>query len=382
MRILHISWEYPPRIVGGLSRHVYYLSRELANLGNEVYIVTLEFPNAAPEEHTKNLHIYRVKVELASYDFLTWCYAFNHFFEKKISAIASDIDIIHAHDWLVSPSAIATKHMLKKPLIATFHSLEIGRVGSLSNPLSIVINNLEWWLSYEARFVITTSYSMKNQLIEHFKLPESKIFVINNGINIDDFNIEVDEKEVKAMLGFSEDEKLIGFVGRMTEQKGPRYFVEAMPKILKRYSSARFVLVGDCWQLNEVKNLVSSYGLDQFVRVVGFVSDETLKKILKACDILVIPSVYEPFGIVALEAMALGTVVIASDVGGLSEIIDNEKNGIKIPPRNPDAIADSVIRLLNDRDFMEFLSTNAKEKVKKYSWREIALKTLEVYKLL
>ncbi len=382
MKILQLSWEYPPRIVGGLARHVYYLSIELARLNNEVYVVTLEFPNAASEEHRENLHIYRVNVELASYDFLTWCYAFNHFFEKKISNLMKDIDIIHAHDWLVSPSAIIAKYMLKKPLIATIHSLEIGRVGSLSNPLSVVIDNLEWWLTYEARFVITTSRSMRNQLIEHFKLPESKIFVINNGINIEDFEIEVNKKEIKTLLGFDADLKLVGFIGRMVEQKGPRYFIEAIPKIMKEFSQVRFVLVGDGWQLNEIKNLVSSYGLNQFVKVMGFVSDDMLRKIMKSCDIIVIPSIYEPFGIVALEAMALGTVVVASDVGGLSEIIDDEKDGIKVPPRNPDAIAKAVIRLLNDENLMKFLSANAKEKVKKYSWREVALKTMEVYKIV
>src|SRR5579875_897766 len=197
MKILHLTWEYPPRIVGGLARHVYYLSKELSKLGNEVLVITLEFPNVVIEEYKDNLHIYRVKVELASYDFLTWCYAFNHFFEKKIGMVAKEVDLIHAHDWLVAISAISAKYLLGKPLVSTIHSLEIGRVGSLSNPLSVVIDNIEWWLTYESKNVITTSEFMKRQLIEHFKLPGEKITVISNGIEFREFDYMINKAEIR-----------------------------------------------------------------------------------------------------------------------------------------------------------------------------------------
>jgi len=380
MKILHLTWEYPPRIVGGLSRHVYYLSRELAKQGNEVIIITLEFPNVALEEFRNNIRVYRVKVELASYDFLTWCYAFNHFFEKKIGMVAKDIDLIHAHDWLVALSGISSKYLLNKPLIATIHSLEIGRVGSISNPLSATIDNIEWWLTYEAKFVITTTEFMKNQLIEHFKLPHEKIFVIGNGIEIKEFEYEIDKKEVKSFYKFPNEVKLVGFIGRITEQKGVRYFLESIPKILNNYQNVRFLIIGDGWQIEEMKELAKRLGIDWSVRFLGYVQDEELKKLLKILDVLVIPSIYEPFGIVALEAMSAGVPIVASAIGGLNEIIDNEIDGLKVPPKNPDAIASAVLRLLYDEGLRIKLTENAKKKVQKYSWEEVAKKTLEVYK--
>jgi len=379
MKILHLTWEYPPRIVGGLARHVYYLSKELAKLGNEVYVITLEFPNVFLDEYKDNLRIHRVKVELASYDFLTWCYAFNHFFEKKIATVISDIDVIHAHDWLVAISAINAKYFLKKPLIATIHSLEIGRVGSLSNPLSIVIDNIEWWLTYEAKFVITTSNFMKNQLIEHFRLPPDKIFVISNGIDEDEFKLEINKEEIKSSLGFSKENKLIGFVGRITEQKGVRYFIQAIPHILNYHKDARFIIIGDGWQIDEMKDLAKKLNVEWATKFRGYVRDEELKKILKSLDVIVIPSIYEPFGIIALEAMVSGVPIVASNVGGLAEVIEDGIDGLKVPPKDPLAIARAVNKYLEDEVFRNKIIYNARNKSKLFSWSKIAEKTLEVY---
>ncbi|HLI46658.1 MAG TPA: glycosyltransferase family 4 protein [Geobacterales bacterium] len=379
MKILHLTWEYPPRIVGGLARHVYYLSKELSKLGNEVLVITLEFPNVVIEEYKDNLHIYRVKVELASYDFLTWCYAFNHFFEKKIGMVAKEVDLIHAHDWLVAISAISAKYLLGKPLVSTIHSLEIGRVGSLSNPLSVVIDNIEWWLTYESKNVITTSEFMKRQLIEHFKLPGEKITVISNGIEFREFDYMINKAEIRAMHGLPIENKLVGFIGRITEQKGVRYFIEAVPKILNKYGNVNFVVVGDGWQIDEMKELAKKLGIDWAVKFMGYLPDESLKNILKALDVLVIPSVYEPFGIIALEGMSAGVPLVASSVGGLDEILENEVDGLKVPPRNPDAIADAVFKLLIDESLRNRLVENARRKAIKFSWEEIAKRTMDVY---
>jgi len=383
MNILHLTWEYPPRIVGGLARHVYYLSKEIANLNNQVYVVTLDFPNTKEEEIHGNLHVYRVKVELVSYDFLTWVYAFNHFFEKKVGMIIknNDIDIIHVHDWLTSLSGIALKYLLKKPLIVTMHSLEIGRVGSLNNSLSITINNLEWWVTYEAKRVITTTNYMKQELVRHFNLPEDKIDVISNGINVYEFDLNIDKKSARNILGLEEDLKIILFIGRIVEQKGIQYLVEASPNVISKIKNCLFLIIGEGWLLESIKKRVYELGVNNNFKFLGHVSDEMLKIAIKASDVLVIPSIYEPFGIVALEGMAGRIPVIASAVGGLKEIIEDGINGIYVNNvRNLEELSNAIVRILTDNELSEKLVNNAYKKVKNFDWKEIAKKTIEIYK--
>jgi glycogen(starch) synthase len=380
MKILHLTWEYPPRIVGGISRHVYYLAQELANLGSEVYIVTLEFPNASFEESYNNVYVYRVKVEFPSYDFLTWVYAFNHFFEKKVAMLNKSFDIIHIHDWLVAPAGISLKYFLKKPLILTLHSLEIGRVGSISNPVSSVISSIEWWSTYEAKKIITTTNFMKQEIINHFKVPENKIEIIFNGINVNGYNIQVDKNEIKRKLGIPEHCKIVLFVGRITEQKGVKYLIEASPYVLKNNSNVRFVIVGDGWQINEIKQRINDLNLNWAIKLTGYVDDFTLKQIIKSADVLVAPSIYEPFGLVALEGMANGIPVIVSNIGGFKEIVEHNVDGLHVNPFNVHEIASAILSVINNEEYAKYLVNNARNKVLKFSWKEAAKRTLEVYK--
>ncbi len=380
MKILHLTWEYPPRIIGGISRHIFYLSQELADLGNEVYIITLDFPNTPLEEHLNNVHIYRVKVEFPSYDFLTWVYAFNHFFEKKVAMLSQSYDIIHIHDWLVALAGISLKYFLKKPLLLTLHSIEKGRVGSISSPVSLVIDSIEWWATYEAKKIITTTNFMKQEIISHFKVPDNKIEIIFNGIKVEDFDINVDKIEVKRRLGFSENCKIVLFIGRITEQKGIKYLIEAAPLVLKNNNNVRFVIIGDGWQINEIKQRINDLNLGWAFRLTGHIDDHNLKQILKSSDVLVAPSIYEPFGIVALEGMAAGIPVIVSDIGGFREIVENNVDGLRINPFNVHELASAILSIINNENFATYLVNNAKNKVLKFSWKEVARKTLEVYK--
>lgn len=383
MRVLMYTWEFPPRIVGGLARHVYYLSKALARIGIEVTVVTLEFPGAPWSEVIDNVNVERVRIEVGNPNFLSWVFLFNHFMEKRFALLKKSVDIIHGHDWLVALASIATKHFTNKPLVFTYHSTERGRVGTLSTPDSFTIDSLEWWCGYEASKIIVTSRSMMNEVMNAFKIPSNKISIIPNGIDISEFNIQVNPLEIKRNIGIGEDKKLVLFVGRITSQKGVTYLIQAVPKVLSAHPDARFVIVGDGWELGTIKNMIYSMGLGEYVKTLGFLPDHTVKSLMKAADVMVIPSIYEPFGIVALEAMASGTPLVASDVGGLSEIIEHEKTGLKVYPANPDSIAWGINTVLSNPRWARAMAQNALAIVKeKYSWEAIAAKTAELYRKL
>ncbi|RLI21194.1 glycosyltransferase family 1 protein [Candidatus Bathyarchaeota archaeon] len=382
MKVCMLTWEYPPRIVGGIARHCEGLAKALAKLGVDVDVVTLDFPGAPEYEEIDGVKVYRVRPEIGHPNFLTWVMLFNHFLEKKIAGTAEreNYDLIHIHDWLVAPSGVAVKHFLKKPLIATIHSTENGRSG-LHTPDSYTIDSWEWWTTYEASKVIVTSNSMKHEVCGHFHLPWEKVEMVPNGIEIEKFNIPVDRVAVRGRYGVSPNEKLILYVGRLVPQKGVEYLIQAVPMIASRYPNAKFIIVGEGWLRDYLESLAQSTGQRWRITFTGFVPDHEAIALMKSADALVIPSVYEPFGIVALEGMTAGVPVIASQVGGLAEIIEHDKTGVFIYPRNPESLAWGVDHVLSNPGHAEWLVKNAHEKVKEmFSWNVIAERTVEIYK--
>ena len=383
MDICILTWEYPPRIVGGISRHCEGLARSLAKMGHNTHIVTLEFPGAPLYEENEGVKIHRTLIELGHPNFIVWTFLFNHFMEKKIAELSrrEKIDIIHAHDWLVAPAGISSKHYLKIPLVATVHSTEVGRSYGLHNPDSYLIDGIEWWLTYESERVIVTSSAMRKEVEEHFHLPSEKIDVIPNAIDASKYEVNVDRGAVKRRFGINPHEKIILFIGRLVPQKGVEYLIRATPKIIEQHPESRIVIVGDGWIKDQLWSLAASIGCRHKITFLGFVSDQDLIELTLSSDVLVVPSIYEPFGIVALEGMAAGIPVVASDVGGLAEIVEHDKTGFLAYRENPDSIAWGVNKILSDPGYASWLVQNAKRKIREvYSWEAVARKTIEVYK--
>ena len=270
------------------------------------------------------------------------------------------------------------------PYVQSTHSTEIGRCGGLHSDDSKAIHTIEYLSTYESCQVITVSKSLKDEVCHLFNTPEDKVKVIYNGINPWEFDINMSWEEklnFRRSLGIQDDEKMILFVGRLTYQKGVEYLIRAMPKILERHN-AKLVIAGSGDMRSYLENLCYQLGVGHRVVFLGFVDENTLKKLYKSADVVVIPSVYEPFGIVALEAMAAGTPVVVSSVGGLREIIQHEYNGVWVYPKNPESIAWGVDRVLSDWGFRDYITNNAKKDVyEKYSWDNIAKETAEVYKI-
>ncbi len=383
MKILILSWEYPPRIVGGLSRHVYWLSRSIAELGHEVVVGTLSNSRTTIIDENNNLLIIRVDpYAIPSPDFISWVHQFNQIIlEHVIETTGLDIDIIHAHDWLVARSGIILKHLYRKPLIVTIHSTEYGRRNGLHNIFERHIHEVEWFLTYEAWKVIVCSNYMRNEVRRIFNVPRDKIYVIPNGVNPIRKMGKNEITKVLEKYNIPWDKKIVLFVGRLVYEKGAHILVESIPRILRVVDDVFFVFVGTGPMEEYLIKRTDELGVKNRTVFTGFVSDDELHALYNAAYVAVFPSLYEPFGIVALEAMSIGKPVIVSNTGGLSEIVEHGKNGLKVPPGDIEALANAIIELLLKPETAERMGKAGYEMVyNKYTWHRIAEQTLNVYR--
>jgi glycogen(starch) synthase len=383
MKVGTLTWEFPPRVVGGIARHCEGLTKALVKQNHEVHLFTLDFPGSPSYEEMNGVKVYRASTDMGHPNFLTWVLLFNHFLSKKMADVSQsvDFDLMHVHDWLAAFSGITFKHYLKKPMVLTVHSTEVGRAQGLHSPDSFSINGIEWWATYEADRVIVCSQSMKDEICNHFNLPVNKVDVIPNAIDATEYQIPVDRGAVRQRYGVGWGEKLVLCVGRLVPQKGIEYFIRAIRLVARRHPEAKYIIVGEGWSRDLLEAEARNSGHADKIRFTGFASDREVINLMTSADVLVVPSIYEPFGIVALEGMATGVPVVASQVGGLAEVIDHERTGIFVYPRSPESIAWGIDRILSDPDHAKWLTENAKEKLHKaYSWEAVAMKTVEVYR--
>ncbi|HIQ39443.1 MAG TPA: glycosyltransferase family 1 protein [Methanothermococcus okinawensis] len=382
MRVAIVTWEYPPIMVGGLSVHCKGLAEALVKIGHSVDVITVGYD--LPEyENINGVNVHRVR-PVKHRHFLTWALLMGSALEKKLGLLGIDnYDVIHCHDWMTYTVGSSVKHLLNKPYIQSIHSTERGRCGGIHSEDSKVINELEWWSTYESHAIITVSHSIKEEICSLFQVPWDKVNVIYNGIDPEEFDIYMDEREkekFKMSIGIKPDEKVILFVGRLVYQKGVEYLIRAVPKILEKYPNSKVVIAGSGDMRGYLESLAFQLGCRDRIIFLGFVNGDMLKKLYKSADVTVIPSVYEPFGIVALESMAAGTPVVASGVGGLKEIIQHEYNGITVYPQDPNSIAWGIDRVLSDEGLREWIVKNAKRDVySKYSWEAVAKSTVDIY---
>jgi len=382
MKVCMLSWEFPPRVIGGIARHCEGLAKALVHDDHDVCVVTLDFPGSPNYEEIDGVKVFRTATELGHPNFLTWVLLFNHFLEKRMADLSREVefDVVHVHDWLTAFAGISFKHHLKKPIVLTVHSTEVGRAQGLHSADSFSIDGIEWWAAYEASRVVVTSHSMKREVCDHFHLPWEKVDLIPNAIDVQRYNASIDRGAVRARYGVGWGEKLVLCVGRLVPQKGIEYFISAIPAIAKRYPEAKFIIVGEGWSRDYLEGVAQSTRHRWKILFTGFISDAEVIALMTSADVLVIPSIYEPFGIVALEGMATGVPVVASQVGGLAEVIEHDRTGIFVHPRNPESIAWGVDHVLSNSDHARWLSENAREVLHKaYSWEAVAMRTVEVY---
>ena len=386
MKILMLTWEYPPRVVGGISKVVYDLSHKMVKEGNEVTVVTYkDGDNVKYYENDKGVEVYRVdNYMIRPNNFIDWIMQLNFNMITKANEIINKngkFDVIHAHDWLVAYSAKSIKESYNIPLISTIHATESGRNSGIHDETQRYINDSEWMLTYESSEVIVNSNYMKNEVQRLFGLPYDKINVIPNGVNLQLFsnvNIDYDFRRQYAM----DNEKIILYVGRLVYEKGIQNLIAAMPKVLDRYHDSKLIICGRGGMIDELREQVKYLGIENKVYFAGYCDSKKMQKMYKCADVAVFPSTYEPFGIVAIESMLSGTPTIVSDVGGLNEIIEHGVTGMKSYAGNANSIADSVLALLFDPKLCANISQNAIKKVKEnYNWSKITDSTYYVYQL-
>ena len=383
MKILMLTWEYPPRVVGGIARVVYDLSRTLLKDGHDVTVVTYKDGDMPYFEDDKGVKVYRVDNYMINpNNFIDWIMQLNFNLVAKANEIIAEqgnFDVIHAHDWLVAYAAKTLKNSYNIPIVATIHATEAGRNSGIHDETQRYINDTEWMLTYEASEVIVNSNYMKNELQRLFGLPYEKINVVPNGVNLNLFNgIERDYNFRRRYA--MDNEKIILFMGRLVYEKGVQHLISAMPKILNGYHDSKLIICGKGGMLDELKAQVNSMGIGNKVYFAGYMNGKDVQRMYKAADIAVFPSTYEPFGIVALEAMLSENPIVVSDVGGLNEIVQHRENGMKSYAGNPNSIADSILELLYDHKLCADITKKAKNKVRnEYNWSKIAQDTHFTY---
>lgn len=385
LSVMMLSWEFPPRIIGGISPHVHYLSKSLAKSGVKVYVVTCDFPGAPQHEVVDGVEVFRIdSYKNPSPDFATWAYLMNVNMQKEaaglINGLGGNVDVIHAHDWLVATAAIGLKHVFRKPLFATIHSTETGRRNGIHFDYERMIHETEAWLTYEAWKVICCSDYMISHVQWAFGLPSDKLVMVPNGVNYETYSKYRTEDLSQFRSKFAlPEEKIVLFVGRLVYEKGVHVLVNAAPKVLDKVN-AKFIIVGNGYMKDQLSGLAKGMGLTHKVMFTGFIEDETLRRLQTCADVSVVPSLFEPFGIVAVEAMAAKSPVVVSDTGGLSEIVEHDVNGVKVYVSNPDSLAWGITKVLTDNSYANWLRTNAYKKIQeKYDWNKIAEQTKTIY---
>lgn len=383
MKILVLTWEFPPRIVGGIARHVAELYPELVKLGHEVHLVTVEFGMAPMYEMVEGIHVHRVPVAPGN-DFFHWVSNINESMGHhgaKLMLEEGPFDIIHAHDWLVGDAAIALKHNFKVPIIATIHATEHGRYNGIHTEEQHYINGKEQLLVYNAwRVIVCTDY-MRREVERALVSPGDKINVIYNGIRPDKKKHRTDFDFWNFRRQFAEDdEKIVYYVGRMTYEKGITGLLNAAPKVLREMGGrAKFVFIGG-GNIDHLKRQAWNLGIWDKCYFTGFMYDEYLDKFQTVADCAVFPSLYEPFGIVVLESFAARVPVVVSDTGGLPEVVQHTKTGIVTWTNDPDSLAWGILEVLTNPGYQQWLIDNAYEDLdRRFNWSKLAKQTEGVY---
>ena len=389
-RILILSWEYPPLIEGGLARHVRKLSEALVEHGAEVHVLTRGREESPAEEVAGGVRIHRVLEPTRPRDlgeFVAWVERMNSDMLAAGVELGDrfDFDVVHGHDWLVASACDHLARRFGAPLVATIHATEHGRhQGWVDKHPQSYIHGVERWITNRADRVIACSYYMREQVSDIFDVPERRVSVIPNGIDPGDLPAP-DAVEMRRLRAeFAEpDQKLVLLIGRLVYEKGFQFALEAMPSLIERAPGTRFLVAGSGTHEQELRRQASDLGLMEHGTFLGWIGDDVLHSLYRIADVCVVPSLYEPFGLVALEAMASDCPCIVADTGGLREVVpDGGQVGLRFRSRDPEALAEVASRVLSDPELRDDLVSEAREHVLAFDWLDVAEQTAAIYESL
>lgn len=434
MRILTFGWEFPPHISGGLGTACYGLTKALQEENVQIIFVVpraygdeeIDLVNASqiivkdPEEHPpslkekkkyylkEELKMVKVPSSLTPYsesgiwenanNIKNWNYEINpekvpveiienkgiryqfsglygpSLFDevKRYGQVGGEIarkydfDIIHAHDWLTFPAGIEAKNITGKPLVIHVHATEYDRAGEKNIDQRIV--KIEETGLQAADLIIAVSYWTRKILIDHYDVSPHKIKVVHNGIQ------EENKVEFPSIPRIGEN--IVTFLGRITYQKGPKYFVEAAQKVLDSFPETHFIIAGAGDLLPSTIDMIANLKISSRVHCTGFLKEEKIQQIWSISDVFVMPSVSEPFGITPLEAIRAGVPVIVSKQSGVAEVLNNV---IKVDFWDSEALANAIIKILQNKKFANSLKTESKKELEHLTWNIAARKIKKHY---
>ena len=386
-RCLILSWEYPPIVEGGLSRHVRKLSEGLVLQDVDVHVLTRGDERMPAEEDREGVIVHRVREPRRPRDlgeFVTWV---EHMNADMLAAGVElgdrfAFDVVHGHDWLVAVAGDHLANRFRCPLVTTIHATEYGRhQGWVETHPQSYIHGVERWMANRAERVITCSHYMRAHVSDIYDLEESRISVIPNGIDPLDLQ-PVDDLAALRRRFAAPDQRLVLLVGRLVYEKGFQLALEALPGVIERLGDVRYLVAGSGTHEAELRGQADELGLHEHGTFLGWIGDDVLHSLYRIADLCVVPSIYEPFGLVALEAMASGCPCIVADTGGLREVVPNEDVGLRFRSRDPDSLAQMVERVLTDDGLRNRLVAEASEHVLRFDWTEIAERTAAIYSRL
>jgi glycogen(starch) synthase len=387
MRILMFTWEFPPHVIGGLGKHTAELVPRLSELPDlDLHVVAPRWSGGATLEQVGQATVHRVEPPTTNGDFYTGAWQTNTRLEEYAHRLWQEqgpFDLVHVHDWLVAFVGAACKQNYRVPLVSTIHATEKGRGrGHLASDQARAIHHVEWWLTYESWRVIACSEYMTDEISDYFQCPRDKIDVIPNGVETERFDhLEGQDLGHFRHMYALPYEDIIFSVGRVVFEKGIHLLIQAMPLVLREHPSAKLVVAGKGPELEALRSLCWQVGVGEKVLLTGFISDEDRDKLFKIADCAVFPSLYEPFGIVALEAMAARCPVVVSAVGGLQDVVENNETGIIVYPSDVASLSWGIVHTLQHPKWSAARVENAYRVVReRYNWEHIAQMTAKVYR--
>jgi glycogen(starch) synthase len=386
MRVLLISWEYPPVIEGGLGRHVRQLSEQLVRDGVEVHVLTRGGGHLPPEELRHGVVVHRVAEPPFPKDvsaFVRWVDAMNRDMEALGAELCQQFAfaVVHSHDWLVAGAGEGLAQRFGLPWLTTVHATEFGRhQGWVQKHPQSHIHAVERSMVRRADQVITCSQFMQSHLTSVFGVPPRRITVIPNGIDPSDLEPVVEDLPALRAKYAKPDERLVLLVGRLVYEKGFHLALDALAPLVRRLGNVRFVVAGTGTAEAELKTQARRLGLSRYGSFLGWVGDDMLHSLYRAAEVVIVPSIYEPFGLVALEAMASGCLCVVADTGGLREVVPaDETVGVRFRSRDSAALAEVLERVLTDDDARAQVVAEAREYVLQFDWEEVARRTRGIY---
>ncbi len=383
MRVLVVSWEYPPVVVGGLGRHVHSLAVHLAEAGHEVVVLARQPTGSDAGTHplsntlVEGVRVIAVAEDPAhlvfTEDMMAWTLALGHAMVRAGLALDWRPQVVHAHDWLVAHAAIALAQHFDVPLVATLHATEAGRHGGwISARMNRQVHSVEWWLARSADALITCSAAMAAEVAELFGPELAPITLLHNGIDRDHWP--------STPRAPRTGDPILLFLGRLEWEKGIQDAIAGLARVRRTHPGTRLVVAGEGSQLGWLRDEARRHRVVRAVTFLGHLQTSELLSWLSRADAVVLPSRYEPFGIVALEAAAAGAPLVASAAGGLGEAVLDGDTGLSFAPGDVAGLTAAVRTVLNDPKAAAQRARRARARLDTdFNWTAIAAATVDVY---